>query len=217
MNPRFILPRLLAITDAERLGRERVVSQLRGAWEGGLRWALVREPHSDIDSVRALFLALRELDLEGLELSISIRPGDGGRRRLREIVPLGARGVHIGAAPPDAVEEARRERGSALWIGYSAHTKEDVEIAFRAGADYVTFAPVFPPLSKDIGREAAGVEALRDACGAASGPVLALGGITTPRSRLARDAGAYGVAVIGTILDAADPAAATRALLRELE
>ena len=47
-------------------------------------------------------------------------------------------------------------------------------------------------------------------------PVIAIGGITADRVASLRQAGAYGVAVVGAISDAADPGLATTALLDAL-
>jgi thiamine-phosphate pyrophosphorylase len=47
-------------------------------------------------------------------------------------------------------------------------------------------------------------------------PVIAIGGVTAERIAELRAAGAHGVAVVSEISEAADPAEATRRLLREL-
>jgi thiamine-phosphate diphosphorylase len=44
-------------------------------------------------------------------------------------------------------------------------------------------------------------------------PVIAIGGVTAERARELRDAGAWGVAAVRALWDAADPAAAALALL----
>jgi len=48
-------------------------------------------------------------------------------------------------------------------------------------------------------------------------PVIAAGGVTAARVPELLAAGAYGVAVVGAVSGAADPAAAVRELLRALE
>ena len=48
-------------------------------------------------------------------------------------------------------------------------------------------------------------------------PVIAIGGITAARVPELLAAGAHGVAVVGAVSDAADPAAAVRQLLAALE
>jgi thiamine-phosphate pyrophosphorylase len=48
-------------------------------------------------------------------------------------------------------------------------------------------------------------------------PVLALGGVDAANAASAREAGAHGVAVMGCVMRAADPAAVVRRLLREVD
>lgn len=132
---------------------------------------------------------------------------------MEQILPLSPSGIHLGRASPEAVRGLRRHAGAGVWIGYSAHTLEEAKCAIEEGADYVTFAPVFPPLSKTRSGEAAGLESLRAVSASAGGPVFALGGVTPARAASVHAAGAYGAAVIGAITDAADPEAAARALL----
>jgi thiamine-phosphate pyrophosphorylase len=47
-------------------------------------------------------------------------------------------------------------------------------------------------------------------------PVIAIGGVTADRVPALLAEGAYGVAVVGAVSDAPDPAAATRSLLEAL-
>jgi thiamine-phosphate pyrophosphorylase len=48
-------------------------------------------------------------------------------------------------------------------------------------------------------------------------PVIAIGGVTADRVPALLAEGAYGVAVVGAVVDAPDPAAATRSLLEALQ
>jgi thiamine monophosphate synthase len=62
------------------------------------------------------------------------------------------------------------------------------------------------------GRSAAGLD-LVEASARLGLPVIAIGGITAERARVVRESGGYGVAAISALWNAADPAAATLALL----
>ena len=66
---------------------------------------------------------------------------------------------------PTAYRSLRlRERfGAALVLGQSTHRVAEVEAARDAGADYVTFGPVFATPSKAAYGEPVGLAALRDA------------------------------------------------------
>jgi thiamine-phosphate pyrophosphorylase len=90
-------------------------------------------------------------------------------------------------------------------LGNSAHTLNDIQHAATAGFDYATFSPIF---STQTHPEAvpAGIEALTEVCTSVPNfPVFALGGITPERAQDCLDAGAFGVAVLSDLLDAADP------------
>ena len=95
------------------------------------------------------------------------------------------------------------------------HSVEDVEAA--AGATFVTISPVAPTLSKPGYGPALGVAGVRAAVEAAKGmPVYALGGVDVDNARSFIEAGARGVAVMGSVLRADDPDRVVRLLLEVL-
>lgn len=122
---------------------------------------------------------------------------------------LGAQGVQL-AGTDLAPAEARRifPRG---WIGRSVHDVGEAAAAVAEGADFLVIGNVYQT-SSHPGRAAAGLD-LVHAAAALGRPVIAIGGIDAARAREARMAGAYGVAAIRALWDAADPAAAALALL----
>ncbi len=155
-------------------------------------------------------VALREKDLGGaalLALAVAARRRLGPETLLlvnsRADVALaaGADGVHLPAAglPIDAL---RRRFGRRLLIGRSTHSLDEVEAAAAAGADYVTFGPVYPTPSKARYGPPPGLAGLRRAA-AVGLPVYALGGVTIerlPEVEVAA-AGAHGAAGIRVFLD----------------
>lgn len=181
-------------------------------------------------------LQLREKDLGTralVELARQLRPiCDRYQARLivndRVDVAIAARadGAHL-PADSFAVADARALLGNERLIGVSTHDETEVIAAARDGANFVVFGPVFDPLSKAKYTVARGVEGLSAAVHAASIPVFALGGISAARVRELGVSGARadwrgqaarpaGVAVIGSIYGARDPAAAMRALVRAI-
>jgi len=120
-----------------------------------------------------------------------------------------ADGVHLPAAS-FAVADARRLVGAARLIGRSTHAAADAAAAVRDGADYVVLGPIFATPSKAQYGAPLGVDVL---AAVATLPVIAIGGITAECAAAVRRAGAAGVAVVRTILDAADPGAAAAALV----
>jgi thiamine-phosphate pyrophosphorylase len=132
--------------------------------------------------------------------------------RLHIALAVGAAGGHVGALDLP-VEAARRVLGPTALLGATARTPEAGEAAVAAGADYLGVGPCYTTPTKQglpapIG--AAGVRAVVDAVDV---PVIAIGGVTAERVPELMAAGAYGVAVVGAVSGAADPARATATLL----
>lgn len=114
--------------------------------------------------------------------------------RLDLALAAGADGAHL---PADGVPVAalRRRFGQGVLLGVSTHSVEEVERAFRDGADYVTFGPVWPTPSKERYGPPVGLGELARAARVGI-PVYALGGVMLSRFGEAAAAGAAGVAGI---------------------
>jgi len=160
--------------------------------------------------------------------------------RIDIAIASGADGVHL-PADSFAIADARRLLGRSRLIGVSTHEIGEVRAAGGAGADFAVFGPVYAPLSKAGYGRPRGIAALRAAChaagpnaagpsAAAGMPVYALGGITAERARVLADprrrvapradggagGNVAGVAVIGAVFGADDPARAVKSLLAAL-
>lgn len=122
-------------------------------------------------------------------------------------------GVHLAAKSlPIGVVSALRHRSQ--WrglIGCSVHALDEAKRAEEAGADYVTFGHIFASESHP-NLQPRGIQALHRVVDALSIPVVAIGGIDKLNIVPVLETGCSGVAVIGAVLDAADPEAATRSL-----
>jgi thiamine-phosphate pyrophosphorylase len=177
----------------------------------------------------AIAVQLREKDLDGramLQLATELKTVCDRYRvpllvngRVDVAMAAGADGVHL---PSDGISpaDARKLLGPSKLIGVSAHSAAEITRAEALGADFAVFGPVFAPISKGVYGAPCGAKGLAPACGAASIPVFALGGITAARIPEIDGSGAAGAAVIGAILSAKDPARAAVELieaLRELE
>jgi thiamine-phosphate pyrophosphorylase len=177
------------------------------ALAGGVRAVQLREKDLPADELFRYAVELRDLTARyGASLLIN--------DRIDIALAVVADGVHLGEhSLPTSV--ARRLLGSEATIGRSTHRVEDIVQAAAEGADFVTFSPIYFTPSKAPYGQPQGLAPLRRACAASRLPVLALGGIRQDRIRAVRAAGASGVALISAVLTAADPEAATRALLAE--
>ncbi len=131
-----------------------------------------------------------------------------------------AAALHIGVHLPEEglpTRAAREILGPAAAIGRSTHSVDAARRARDEGASFVTFGPVFDTPSKRAFGTPKGIAALEAVARAVPDlPILALGGITPERVAACLEAGAYGVAVIGAVWDAADPVAAFRCFAGDL-
>ncbi|MBV1849772.1 thiamine phosphate synthase [Catellatospora tritici] len=96
-------------------------------------------------------------------------------------------------------------------LGRSCHG--EAELARLTAEDYATVSPIWPTVTKPGYGPALGLPELRRLCRVADRPVLALGGVTSPEQVAGcREAGAAGVAVLGAVMRAEDPAEVTARL-----
>jgi thiamine-phosphate pyrophosphorylase len=198
-------PPVLLITDRKQARRplEEVVA---GALRGGCRWISVRE--KDLPAEAQAALALRLL---GLAAPLGARLMLHGDPRIARETALF--GVHLPAGGD--VRAARAVLGPVAWVSASAHSFDEVLAAAVAGADAVTLSPIFSSVSKLGYGPALGLETLAESALRSPVPIIALGGITDDcRLRACLEAGAAGVAVMGGIMRAADPAATMLELIR---
>jgi thiamine-phosphate pyrophosphorylase len=192
---RALLPGpLLVITDRYQ-ARQPLEDIAAAVGRGGGRWLLFRDKDLAAPARRDLALRLAAIAAEqGFALSVSAD--------IEVAAAVGAAGVHLQAVGQVA---SARERLADAIIGVSAHSLADVVAAAGAGADYVTLSPIFITESKPGYGPALGIESLRTA--AALGiPVLALAGVTAATAGACLAAGASGVAVMGEVMRAQDPA-----------
>jgi thiamine-phosphate pyrophosphorylase len=192
---------LLVITDRHQ-ARRPLEAIAAAVGRGGGRWLLFRDKDLAAPARRDLALRLAAIaDEQGFALSVS--------SDIELAAAVGAAGVHLQAAGQVA---SARERLADAIIGVSAHSLADVAAAAAAGADYVTLSPIFLTESKPGYGPALGIESLRTA--AALGiPVLALAGVTAATAGACLAAGASGVAVMGEVMRAQDPARVVRELV----
>jgi len=129
---------------------------------------------------------------------------------------LGADGVHIGQ-DDGALGAAREIMGQGKLIGRSTHSLVQARAALEEGFDYIGFGPLFPTPTK-AGRPAIGLDeivAMEQEVGSHI-PAFCIGGITPATLPQVLAAGARRIVVVSALLQAADVAAATRSIRREL-
>jgi thiamine-phosphate pyrophosphorylase len=130
--------------------------------------------------------------------------------RIDIALAVDADGGHVGALDlPVAV--ARRLLGPQRILGATARDATAARAAIADGADYVGAGPCYASTSKLGLPEPIGLQGIAGITPHAK--VIAIGGITIGRVPDVMAAGAHGVAVIGAVSTAPDPAAALAALL----
>lgn len=118
-------------------------------------------------------------------------------------VATGAHGVIARDGDLPLAELRRLAPASGYLHLRSVHDLAGAESAVAEGADALVVGTIWASASHP-GRPGAGL-ALIEATARLGRPVYAIGGVTAQRAREARAAGAWGVAAIGAVWDAADP------------
>ena len=134
--------------------------------------------------------------------------------RLDLALALGASGLHLGQDDLPA-PEARRLLRPGMVLGVSTHDPGQIRQAVADGADYIAVGSIFPTGTKP-GFQLVSPELIRNLRSEVPVPLIGIGGITEHNAGQVMAAGADGVAVISAVCAAADPAAATRSLLRRI-
>lgn len=185
------LPRLLLLTDRSQVrpGR-RLVDVVASAVHGGVRAILLRE--RDLPPPERKQLAE--------ELRATLDPVGGVLLAARPML-TGADGVHL---PVGASMPGDGDRPDL--VGRSCHNADELAAAAANGSDYVTLSPVAESASKPGYGPALGAERFGALAGRTSIPVFALGGVTAFNAATWLRAGAHGVAVMGPLMRADDPA-----------
>ena len=175
------------------------------AFAAGARWLLLREKDLPADALAAL-----ARDLLAAAEPFAARVALSGDAALA--ADLGLDALHL---PRDGdVAAARRRLDPGALIGQSAHDRSEAERAAAAGADYVSFSPIFESPSKPGYGPALELDGLAEIAADLPIPVVALGGVTAARVAALRDAGAAGFAVMGAVMAAEDPGRAVADLLK---
>lgn len=229
---RHSVPRVLLLTDgrAVRNGHT-LAATVTAALDGGLDGVVVRERELAADHRQALGQELRAAAAAAGSAAVLLwaapapnhqRPPTGGPRPGPGAMGPGVTrpdvmdGVHLRARDPFP-----HSQRPAL-VGRSCHGEEDLRRAADEGCDYVTVSPVAASGSKPGYGPALGVDGVRALLERAAylnptAPrVLALGGVEAGAAHRWLEAGAHGVAVMGAIMRADDPADVAARLVAEV-
>ncbi len=185
---------LLVLTDRRQAARP-LVDIVGAAVEGGARTVVLRERDLPVAERAALADRLRAV-LAAVDGTL-VLAGTG----------LPGPALHLAAA--DEVPRPRPGR----W-GRSCHDADEVRRAAQQGCDWVTVSPLHATASKPGYGPALGLAGL--AALVSGPPAYALGGVTADDAQPCLEAGAAGLAVMGDVMRANDPAAVVAGLLSAL-
>ena len=196
-------PPLLLVTD-RRQARQPLTAVVAAAFAAGCRWVSVREKDLAEDEQMELVRMLRPIAKKhGAMLSLH---GDAALAKA-----AGVDGVHLPAGSDPVA--ARSLLGADKLIGVSIHTATEAETIAPDTADYAIAGPAYETASKPGYGPEIGRKGLADIARAARVPLIAIGGLNATRAAEVLAAGVVGIAVMGSIMRAADPGQEMKALL----
>jgi thiamine-phosphate pyrophosphorylase len=207
VNAKLPAPPFLLVTD-RRQARRPLRDVVAAALTAGCRWLSVRE--KDLPEDEQIALARSLLPMAHANAAKLMLHGEASLA-----AKAGADGVHLPAGSD--VVAARRLIGPAKLVGISIHTVSEAEAIDPALVDYVLAGPAFETPSKPGYGPEIGRKGLLEIARAARVPVLAIGGVNAARLGELVAAGAAGVAVMGGVMRAPDPAREVAALIATLK
>jgi thiamine-phosphate pyrophosphorylase len=198
-------PPLLVITDRWQAALP-LVDMVAAALAGGCRWISLSE--KDLWEGEQVAWAEKLLPLAhrfGARLTVH---GDIAAATILD-------GIHL---PGGGDARAARDRlGPEKLIGLSVHTPQQTAAADTAALDYLVAGPVYESASKPGYGPALGPKSLGEFVRSTSLPIIAIGGIDAANIAAVIQAGAAGVAVMGGVMRASDPARTVQELIAALK
>ncbi|NWF75927.1 MAG: thiamine phosphate synthase [Nitrospirae bacterium] len=182
---------------------------LEDALKAGVKAIQLREKDLTVKEVFEMALWLRNLTRE-YEAKLFIND------RADVALAVNADGIHLSqnSIPVDAVKKITKNN---LLIGVSTHNIEEAINAEKAGADFITFGPIYQTTSKPEYKNTTGVDIIRDLKMHISIKILAIGGIKPDKVKEVIDAGADGIALISAILASKNIHETTQEFMRLLK
>ncbi len=200
------VPMLLLVTDRHQ-ARRPLAEIVGAALTAGCRWVSLRE--KDLPQDEQIPLARTLLTMTRWHGARLVLNGDAALAKL-----AGVDGVHLPSGSDAAA--ARKLLGPEKLVGLSIHTVPEAVSIDPEAADYIIAGPAFETPSKPGYGPEIGRKGLREMAYAARVPVLAIGGINSARVGDVIATGCAGIAVMGGVMRAADPASEVKALVATL-
>ena len=183
-----------------------VPDQARAAAKGSARIIQIRDKTASDAEIAALLRAILP-EMEALGVCLIVND------RLEVALALGAHGLHIAQGDGDPVA-IRQRLPPGMILGLSVETEAQARLV-PACVDYAGVGPVRATPTKPDHAAPTGFAGLARIVACLPMPSYAIGGLKPGDAAAVRGAGAVGMAVVSAVTRAADPLAATRALIAE--
>lgn len=175
---------------------------IRLALDGGIRWIQLRMKDASEADFLSIGAEVRKL-CDNYHATFIIDD------HVELVKALGADGVHLGKKDMP-IAEARHILGNDAIIGGTANTFEDIEMHYRASANYIGCGPFRFTTTKQGLSPILGIEGYRNIMQQVKDagidiPVVAIGGITAEDIPALMQTGIAGIALSGAILRAESP------------
>jgi len=188
--------RLYIITNRLLCGDRTLAEVVEEICRGGVKAIQLREKDLPAESIYNLAQEIQQIcEKNGAKLLINDRFDIAGA--------VGADGVHL-TSKSIPVEIVRKHFNSSKIIGVSTHSLKEARQAQDSGADFVLFGPIYHTPSKAAYSQPQGFTKLKETTKSVSIPVFAVGGMTPDKTKECVESGAFGVAVISSVMSAMD-------------
>lgn len=203
MNPY----RLYLVTDDQQ-DIQTMQQVVRAAVAGGVTMVQVREKHANVRAFIHRAHAVKSV-LAGTGVPLIIND------RVDVALAVDAQGVHLGQSDMDATT-ARTILGPDKIIGLSIENEQQLQQAKTLPVDYLGISAIFATPTKTDTVTEWGIEGLARVMAQATQPIVAIGGIDATNIQAVAKTGVDSIALVSAICHAANPEAATKALICQL-
>ena len=180
--------KLYAITDRRLCKPKLIQDYVASLLDTGVRAIQLREKDLSDTELRSVAVSINHI-CKAYAAKLFINSNIG------VATDVGVDGVHLPESLLDTIQKAKARN---LLVGCSVHDLDVAQKMQVAGANFVTYSPIYPTMSKP--NPAVGLKSLRRIVGSLDIPVFALGGITPSKVSECLNSGAFGVAAMSSVM-----------------
>lgn len=199
--------KLMLVTHRQNTPLPKYLEFIKQCASSGITSVQLREKHADW-SFKLDFAEQLKIVLEPYKLPLIIND------HIDLAKAAEAEGVHLGQSDTSS-QKARTQLGSDTFIGLSIESEQQMHESEHYELDYIAASAVFPSQHKNNLQKIWGIDGLSMLCKHSKHAVIGIGGIDQHNLASLIQAGAQGVAVIGALHLAENPAAMT-SILRKI-